>query len=225
MSITVTITNNKPVLETYFQPPLNVTDEFECGLLYFSVINSVPNITEKNNTFVYGNPKDIIKIPNGVYDLFDIGEYIQNNVTDCEFKLRPNNNTLTCSVFCTKVINFEDENSIGRILGFDKVKLDPYKWHESVKTANILPLSVIRVECDLIKGSYTNGIPSHTIYEFIPNVPPGYRYIEVPQNIIYFPVNKYSISSITVKVVDEYGSCINFKDEHIQLRLHIRKVK
>lgn len=134
MSITVTISGNKSELESYFQPPLSLLDKYECGLLYYSALNSVSNVL-------------------------------------------PNNTP-----------------------------------------------SIIRIECDLIYGSYTDGIPTHIIHEFVANTTAGHYYLETPSNVIYFPVNKNIITSISIKVVDQFGFKIPFI-EHFQLRLHLRKVK
>lgn len=135
MSITVTISGNKSELESCFQPPLSLSEKYECGLLYYSVSKSVSNVLSNNTP------------------------------------------------------------------------------------------SVNRIECDLIYGSYSNGIPTHIIHEFIANnTIAGHHYVETPQNVIYFPVNKNIITSISIKVVDEVGYSIPFI-EHIQLRLHLRKVK
>lgn len=225
MSITVTLSGAKSVLETYFHPPLSLEDKYECGLLYFSAYNSIPNVDIKNNTFSYGNENKQLKLPTGSYDLYDICDYLESNLTDCEIKIRPSNNTLKCSLFCSEIVNFDIANSIGSLLGFSKSKLDPNKWHESDNPVNILPVSIIRIECDLILGSFTNGLPSHTIHEFVASVPSGYKYIEVPRNVIYFPINKINISSITIKVVDENGNLVNFREEEIHLRIHLRKTK
>lgn len=210
-------------MESYFQLPINVSDKYECGLLYFSTINSVPNINTRNNVFSYVDQGKQLQMPCGAYDLYDIADYLLERLKDCDIKITANNNTLKCVIFCSHTIHFDTECSIGSLLGFQRVKLEANKWHVSENTVNILPLSVIRVECDLIVGSYTNGSPSHIIHEFVPNVPPGHRYIEAPRNVIYFPINKGYFSSVTVKIVDEHGECIDFREENIQLRLHVRK--
>lgn len=224
MSITLTISGRKSLLQSHFQPPLCLDDAYECGLLYFSALNSITNINDKNNIFAYGE-REQLKLPYGTYDLYDIVDYLESNIKDCEINIQANNNTLKCSLYCTKNVNFNVDNSIGPTLGFRKTNLEANKWHESLDSVNILSPSMIRIECDLVHGSYNNGEPSHTVYEFIPNVPPGHRFIEVPNNIIYLPVNKKCISSIIVKVVDEWGKYLDFKDELIQLRLHLKQTK
>lgn len=225
MSLTFTITGNKSLLETCFQPPLNVDGDYECGLLFFSALNCVPNIHAYNNVFAYGKNVQKLHIPHGNYDLYDLLDYLTTKLDSCEIKIKPNNNTLKCLIYCNESIRFDVENSIGNVLGFDNVILEANKWHESKNTVNILPLSAIRIECDLVQGSYTNGLPSHILHEFVPNVPPGHRFIELPQNIIYFPINKTNISEITLKIIDLNGNYVNFQKENIILRLHLRRTR
>lgn len=225
MSTVITITGHESVLETHFHPSLQLTEQYECALLYFSATNSVPNINSSNNLFIYGDDCKELQIPIGTYDLYDIQDYLTKNIIESNIELVPNNNTLKCSLFCSKTVHFEKNNSIGQLLGFSKRKLEANKWHESERLVNIPPLSMIRIECDLINGSYINGLPSHIIHEFIPNTPPGYQYIEVPNKIIYFPINKNNLSSLTVRIVDDNSNLIDFRKQVISLRLHIRKSK
>lgn len=225
MVTTISITGNKSIIETNFNPPLLLNGRHECGLFYFSSFNSIPNIKENNNRFMYGENGAEIEIPKGTYDLQSINEFLSKNIKNCELQLLPNNNTFKCSLFCTQMVDFKSENSLGKLLGFPKVALEANKWHESVNTVNILPVSVIKIDCDLVHGSYVNSAPSHIIYEFVPNVPPGHQLIEVPKNIIYFPLLKKYITSITIKIVDATGNLIDFGNENIQLGLHIRQSK
>lgn len=225
MSIAVTLSAKKSLLESYFHPPLNLEGEYECGLIYFSAFNTIPNITSRNNTFSYGKNQRKLKLPVGCYDLYDIFEYLEKNIHDCEIKILPNNNTLKCSVFCSEVVNFDVENSIANLLGFSKTKLEANKWHESEYPVNILPVPVIRIECNLIQGSFINGFSSHTIYEFVPNVPPGFRFIETPRNIVYFPIKQKIITQITVKIIDNNSNYVDFREEDIQLRIHLRRAE
>lgn len=225
MSITLTITGKKSILQTNYFPSLNIDENYECGLLYFSTFNSIPNINETNNIFSYGSENKEIVIPTGAYELDDISDYLKANLVNCAIKIRTNNNTLKCALLCTETINFQAKNSIGKLFGFPNLKLEANKWHYSPNNVDILPLSVIRIECDLVQGSYTNNSTSHIIHEFVPNVPPGYRIIEVPTNVIYFPVNKININSVTIKIVDMNDNVIDFRNENIQLCIHLRKTK
>lgn len=225
MSTTVVITGNKSNLETCLNPPLILDGRYECGLLFFSALNSIPNINEDNNIFSYSNKGMEVEIPKGTYDLQDINDYISKKIKNAKLLLQPNNNTLRISLFCSETVNFQIDNSLGSLLGFPKVQLEANKWHESVNPINIHSASVIGVDCDLINGSYINGTPTHIIYQFVPNVPSGYQFIENPKNIIYFPIIKKYISSIKVKIIDVQDHPLDFRDENIQVGLHIRRIQ
>lgn len=226
MSIALTISGDSSLLNTTFFPALSLKDNYECALLYFSAFNSIPNITLSNNMFYYGDDESTyeIEIPFGAYELDDIAQFLNTKMNnECEIKIVANNNTLKCSLYCEKTIYFNKHRSLASLLGFKSQVLEANKWHDSDSQVDILPLTAIRIECDLVHGSYTNGVVSHIIHEFVPNVPPGYRFIEAPANVIYFPVNKKNISSVTIKVIDIEGNFIDFRGETIQLRLHLRK--
>lgn len=222
MSFTTSITGNDSLITTFYSPPLQLEGQYECGLLYFSTFNSIPNIDSKNNRFHYGNNERIF-IPEGSYELEDLSDFLKNNIKDCDFNLSCNNNTLTTKIFCSKDIYFDKNNSIGSILGFGKEVLKRNIIHESHNPISILPTTIVRIECDIVSGSFVNGKPSHIIYEFAPNVPPGYRIVEIPKNIIYFPVNQNSVSYFTVRILDENDNLVNLRKEGIQLYLHLRR--
>lgn len=226
MSFTLTITGNKSVLHCDLNPPIILDKDYECGLLYFSTFHSIPNINKSNNIFAYGNKQKQIEIPSGTYDLSDILGYLKDKSKECEIEIKPNVNTLKCALFCSEPINFAVKNSIGPVLGFTQTKLvEPNKWYESDSPVSIIPVSVIQIECDLVQGSFVDGSPSHVIHEFVLNISPGHQIVEVPRNIIYYPLRKKLISSVTVKILDLKGNSIDFQNENIQLSLHLRKIK
>lgn len=180
----------------------------------------------------YNNHKKIsltfIKIPTGSYELEHLAEYLQKRLKKKGTKLvlQPNKNTLRCELFCNQPIDFSRPNTIGTLLGFrsDRV-LDAYEAHESQLPANILKVNIIRVECNIITGSYLNNRASHAIHEFSPKVPPGYKINEVPQNVIYYPITVKNIQKIELSLVDQNNQSINFRGETITIRLHIKKLK
>ena len=86
-----------------------------------------------------------------------------------------------------------------------------------------MSVNSIYVNCDLITNSYINGVPAPVIYLFFTNVAPGYKVVEKPYNLIYLPVNKTFINSVTVWLTDQNGNILNFKDQEISIRFSLRK--
>lgn len=172
-------------------------------------------------------PLTVIKIPTGSYELDHLAKYLQKRVEQkgAKLGLYANNNTLRCELYCNQPIDFSRPNTIGPLLGFHNNQiLEANTAYESQLPANILKVNVIRIECNIIRGSYLNNQPSHSIHEFSPRVPPGYKIIEVPQNVIYFPITVKSIERIHLSIVDQHSQLINFRGETITIRLHIKKI-
>lgn len=169
----------------------------------------------------------VIKIPTGSYELDHLAKYLQERVEKKGGKLtlNANNNTLQCELFCNRPVDFSKPNTVGPLLGFrnDKV-LEPNETHESHLPANILKVNVIRIECNITTGSYLNNQPSHTIHEFSPKVPPGYKIIEVPHNVIYYPITVKNIQRLDLSIIDQNNQLINFRGETITIRLHIKRI-
>lgn len=223
MSFTLSITGKSSLITTNYSPTLELDSDYECALLHLSTFNSIPNITKSNNKFHYGN-NEVVEIPEGAYELQDIYDLIKQKVKDCILKLYCNNNTLKASIFCSKDIHFDKQDSIGELLGFGKLFLKSNIIHDSQLPVNILSTTVVRVECDFVSGSYINGKPSHIIHEFAPTVPPGYRIIEIPKIPIYFPVNRNTINSITIRILDINNNLVDLRGEEVNLYLHLKRV-
>lgn len=185
------------------------------------------SVVDKNNNNKIVGILESIEIPMGTYEIEQIARYLKKalNKLNIEFDLVANKNTLKCEFSCSAPIDFTNSKSIGSLLGFAAKRYEANIVHESESTANILKVNIIRIECDLIRGSYINNMPAHTIHEFSPRVPPGYKIIEVPNKVIYFPVTVKSISSVHITLVDQNNDLINFRGETITVRVHIKKIK
>jgi hypothetical protein len=168
-----------------------------------------------------------ITIPQGAYELEDIENYILNTCSRAkiplDFKLKANNNTLHSELFSSRPVDFTRPNSIAELLGFDERVLKPNRWHISERSVNIIRVNSIRVVCSIVQGSFDNGSESHIIHEFQLAVDPGYKIIETPANVIYLPVNTRKVQSIVIRLEDQNGRLVNFANETISLRLHLRK--
>lgn len=228
MSFTIALSAQSATLKSDFHPPiyLDPNAEYVIGLTNFETFNAIPNIDETNNKIFYGSSgKDYITIPPGSYEIQDLNRYLEGefNEKSITFKVFPNNNTLKSVIRSTTDITFKD-GTIGKILGFNNgtVKGDGFD-HMSDNPAEIIKVNSLCIDCSIAEGSYLNGKPVHIIHQFFPNVRPGYKIIESPQNILYFPVTVKVIDKITIKIIDQDGQLVNFRNETVTLRLHIKK--
>lgn len=249
MSYTFTLSAKESVLSTNIYPPITLDDNetYVLGMIDFVTYNTIPNVDESNNKFHYRDGKDVkeITLPEGSYEIEDIERYINNQLAnnskavkkqttssntivkeqeDTGLRIKPNLNTLKCEISWNKDIDFTTDNSIGSLLGFDKQTLKKHSRHVSNHPINIFKVNAICIDCNLITNSYTNSKQMHIIHMFYPSVPPGYKIIEHPNNVIYLPINTRRIDNILLKILDQHGNIINFKEELVTIRLHLKKL-
>jgi hypothetical protein len=223
MSYSFVFSGNTSELSASFNPSIYLEDgNYEIGLTNFETFHAIPNIDEKNHFFKIGNYT--ITIPTGAYELTDIESYLQKELQsdNIDFSMIANNNTLHVTFFSSQPVTF-DSGTIGNILGFDEGIYKANEFHTSQKPAEIIKVNALLVDCSIADGSYLNGYRGHIIHQFFPSVSPGFKIIETPQNIIYFPVNVKIISNISLRVIDQDGDLVNFSGETITVRLHLRK--
>ena len=233
MSITLTLTGKSSVLRSVRFPVLTLDGEWSVGLVDFQTYNSIPNVDECNNKFTYarlsedGKTMDVpttLTIPVGSYEVNDIAETLRKLMPqDIEFELYGNRNTLTCVMKCSSEVDFSSDGSIGPMLGFEPRVYKAGIAHVSTRPVNILSVNVVRINCNLVGSAYLNGQPTTTVHEFSIVVPPGFKIVEVPKTIIYSPVIVDSIQEVVVSVVDQDGRLVNFRNEEITLRLHLKR--
>lgn len=237
------------MLESQYFPPIQLspTKNYVLGLVELFTFNSIPNIDEGCNKFYikrFGSIKKnldkqsrerdssntvieekIITIPTGSYEIEDIERYLKKALpNDITISLKANNNELSSELTCNCIVDFEPKDSIGRLLGFKPKLYEKDVVHKSELPVSILKVNAIRVECNIITGAYVNGDLVHTIHEFFPSVPAGYKVIEVPANVIYLPIAVQSIHHLQLRIVDQDGELINFRGETITIRLHVKSV-
>ena len=120
-------------------------------------------------------------------------------------------------------IDFRRYNSINVLLGFDS-KLYSSGFNESEIIVNILTISSILVNIDIISGSYVNGSTQPTIYSFFPDVSPGYKIIENPHHLLYLPITSDTIHSITIWLTDQNRTELSLREEYLSMRFHLREI-
>ncbi|KAJ8915384.1 hypothetical protein NQ315_008271 [Exocentrus adspersus] len=203
------------------------TDEnsdYVVGMCDFEAFNVIPNVDETCNQFTFENI--VITIPVGTYEVKDINDYIQQNIPISPFiqiKIYANRNTQKIIIDTTVDIDFTTDKSIGGLLGFKKRILSANSVHESDLSVQLVKVNSLIIECNIAAGSYDNNHPVHTIHQFFPTDGFGYKIVETPRNIIYFPVTVETITNITVKVLDQDRRLVNFRGEAVTVLLHLKK--
>lgn len=218
------LSGNESTIEADVWPHLDTSEgEWKMALIDFSVYNSIPNVEEgRNNLFHIGN--NVIQIPTGSYELSDINAFIQKYVkAPHNVSITANNNTLQTEIYSSLPVDLSPSQSVGSLLGFSRKLLEPNKSHKSDRPVSIQSVHVIRVECNLVTGSYQNGKLSHILYEVYPSVPPGYKILETPKNVIYLPINTKRIEKIVITFKDQNDKIINFRGETVNVKLHLNK--
>lgn len=246
----VSLVGNTSLLSADFVPQQILKGPYYCGLSRVSFYNTIPNIEEAKNNMLHLGDNFIYEIPEGAYEVKDIAEFFtrffenQSNdenyrenyeklseksivsdslgKDDVYIKIEPNTNTSKCRILSNAEIDFTQRNSIGPTLGFAARKLEKCVWHQSDSCVDINPINIVRVQCNIISGSFCNGASSHTIYEFNIDTPVGFKVVENPSNILYLPVNTNELHTITVSLVDENGSPINLRGEKVAITLYLK---
>ena len=179
-------------------------------------------VEEGEDVFHYDlNSPNVLEIPEGTYEVFDLAREIQKSIPD--FMLTADNKTLKATMMCSHVFDFTKPCLGSVLLGFKGLST-PYVPFTSTNKVNINNVNVIRVKCNIANGSYLNGEKSHTIHSFYPEAPPGYKIIEVPRNILYFPVNQRSLDEVSITFADQNDRPIDFNGEETTITCHIKKI-
>jgi len=134
--------------------------------------------------------------------------------------IHDNNNTMKSEIKCAYRVNFTKPHNIGSLLAFSSNRvLKPQQWHESNVSINIINVNSHWMQCyhGRIQQWYVRSYDT-----FSRSMSPGYKISERSTQIIYLPIIVWSVTDLTIRVVDQDGQLLDFRGEEI-IRLHVRR--
>ena len=228
-------------LRTNYNPPMVFDSSaagYEISLLRLETYFSFPNIDSSNNcvrvSIDHGVKWYEVKISTGCYDINSINNVMQRLLMEAygETKkenhviLSANRNTLKCILEirdAATIVDFNIENSLRSVLGFQAKRYSSAKRYESENIVNILNVNSILVHCDIVGASRLNGIEAPVIYNFFPDVSPGEKIVSQPKHLIYIPLTMDVIPSMTSWLTDQNQKELDLRGEELTLTFHVRK--
>lgn len=132
------------------------------------------------------------------------------------------------------VVAFSGNSSVLQSIFFPAITLDADSNYscalldliidDSNAVDKIKQLDLIRIECDIIFGSYINGERSHTIHQFATSSSHvnNKTFVEIPKHISYLPLKTKHLQSIQISIVDHKGKLVNIGG-NINCRINIKR--
>ena len=234
MSKTLIVSGKSSEIKVKYFPPIELNgdaSDWEIGMLNFETYHAISNVSENEPVVKIiskddpreGKVKDIF-ISSGFYEIHELEKIINEKITPEKIELTIDTPSLKCRVktSCNLILS----SQVKKILGFseDLFILQKNQTYLSDISINISSINIINLDCSIASGSYVNDLKSHIIHSFFPSVPHGYKIIEVPTNVIYFPLTSSLIDTLVIRVEDQEGNLIDFGNETITVRLHLRKL-
>ena len=228
----IQVNGKKSTIQTVFSPPITFPSgcTYELACTGVETYFSFPNIGEHNNTIrvkIKDRSWRTLQIPTGSYELSSINTTLKRLIEvkdDKSFCLSANNSTLKSILTLgdKTEVDFNVDNSLCTVLGFEKKKYSGPKRFESENIVSILRVNSILVNCDIVKYSTRDGISAPVIYDFFPLVGPGQKIVSRPRNLIYLPLTLNVISRMTVWLTDQNGEELDLRGENVSVTFHVR---
>lgn len=212
-------------LENMKATGVNLTDESKQKLDFIHDLDEKFYLKPNGDMAIRTVEKTVYEVPVGSYEMDDLIDYLAHKMPPIHITYDKNTKKTSIIIEADNTfIDFTKHDSLRNVFGFHKMRLEPHKEYIGEYAINITSINAIRVECNIVSGSFFNGKSTHTIHEFYPAVDPGYKIIEAPKNLIYLPVVGRTIQTLHFDIVDQNGNLIDFRGETITCRIHIKKV-
>jgi len=232
VSIRFAISSKKSDIHVNFQTPIELDPSlnYQLGLEWFSVFNSIHNITKTNNFLYYSFEKNEykIEIDDGAYEFDKIVEEIHSHFPKEEIKpikLSLNLSTGKSLLEIKKGYKVDFKTSkLNDLLGYTK-KVYTEGKHKSENGINITDLNSINIQCDIVKGIIVNGEQTNILYRFPSDTVPRYaKIIKEHQHPRYMDVTRSNFSNLQIRIIDKDDNLIDFHGEEIEMLLHLKQV-
>lgn len=229
-SLILTVTGSGSSIVTIYEQPikLNHKRNYKLALLNLETYYSFPNIDTTNNKLNFrkddSSDWQTIEITVGCYEIKAINKEITRQVKSKDIQLFDNLNTLKCELCIngTFEVDFDIEDSIRSLLGFN-AKVYKKGRHASENIVNILRTNSILVLTDIIEGSYHQGRIEPIIYSFFPDVSPGEKIIQVPENLVFAHVTCDTIYRMKTWLTDQDSRELDLRGEILTVRFVLQE--
>lgn len=182
---------------------------------------------EATKTGVKKKPKTIRKehkVPPGIYELAEIGNYIESTVPDKKvFWMIANKNSLKVELGGDIGIDFSSPSSIGPTLGFERKVYRKGGNYASTRVVDLFPINMIRVRCNLVKSNVEDTrLNDDAVYEFPLKAQAGEKIVERPSTTTFYRVNTDILHDLHLKIVDQDNRLVDFRGERLNILLEFR---
>lgn len=239
----ITLTGNTSDLRLKYQEP-QILDKsnytYHIALETFDVFNSIPNVTEENNSIKIkpGKEKEeiTISITPGAYEIDQIHSMIVADLTNLgiakvadNFKFIPMISIKQVFIEIAKgwKISFNVKNSMATLLGFKKTDsfVGP-KICKGEKSVMINTVDSLIFKSNIIAPSMYQGTREPILYIHPIDVATGFKLLRRSnRDTSYIPVSTDVLDNIRVWVEDKKGKPIDFRHEDIMVNLKLRSTR
>lgn len=230
--ISLSETKSPSSFEVNYVNPLIVPKGSEITLISANIEYSWYNISDKlgNNKIKINKVSadhsviyQIIEFPNGLYDLEDIQDFINDHYQGHP-PIEITGNHVTFKTMITVKPGFKlNLGKLATLLGFEDKSLVEGEHLSSHKADITAGINRILIHCSVVGGSYNNNLPSDVIYSFTPREDPGNIMHIEPNHPIYLPLRETTIYTIRIRITDQHNREIDLRETGVDLLLHVRE--
>ena len=225
----ILLSSNEPVYNYHFHPnnPLILGKNPEIGVKSFLLWYTYPNISDKyNNSKVrifHDNSWTDINIPKGLYEVENLGEYLNNVVTNTIPGDEPNNthvellvdkSTFHCIVKLGSGIKIDfTDGDLYELLGLEN-KIYDQPFEKGKELINITRgVDKVIVRCDMAVRNEQKELRD-AVYDLLPVAKPGEAILHEMENIEFYPCKNNVIRELQIKITDLDGNLLEMTEPY-----------